>query len=71
MLNLLGLEDGLRHKVNVEIENFRASVQEIVREQFALQRHQHHTGPPTCPDQHNCTVKVYKHMYIHGHLIIV
>jgi hypothetical protein len=42
----------------VEIENFRASIQEIVREQFASQRHQLHTAPPTCcSDQHNCTVK--------------
>ena len=65
---LIGLEDGLRHRVNVEIENFRASIQEIVREQFASQRHQLHTAPPTCcSDQHNCTVKVCKYVHVHVH----
>lgn len=36
---LFRFEDGLRHKVNVEIENFRSSLQEVMREQFTSHRY--------------------------------
>lgn len=55
--SLSGLEDGLRHRINVEIEKFRASVQEVMREQFASQQHPvYHSVPHS--SQHHHTIKV-------------
>ena len=34
-----GLEDSLRQKINVQIENFRASVQQTICQEFDLHRH--------------------------------
>ena len=62
-----GLEDGLRHRINIEIENFRASVQEIMREQFSShnidpysyeqhQQYNHHSSSSS--QHHNYTPKV-------------
>ena len=34
------LEDGLRHRVNIEIEHFRASIQEVLCDQFTTHRSQ-------------------------------
>lgn len=52
-----GLEDGLRHRINVEIEKFRASVQEVMREEFASQRHPVYHSAPHSSQQHY-TIKV-------------
>ena len=47
----VGLEDGLRQRVNVEIENFRASLQGVMREEFVSQRNPHYS-------HHNLHMKV-------------
>jgi hypothetical protein len=58
ILLYIGLEDGLRQRVNVEIENFRASLQEVMREQFASQRSIQCNHHPHCTCHQYCQMKV-------------
>lgn len=44
---LYGLEDSLRQKINVQIESFRASVQQTICQEFDL--HRHSAAAPAIP----------------------
>ena len=43
-----GLEDSLRQEINVQIESFRASVQQTICQQFDLHRHSTAVGSMPC-----------------------
>ena len=53
-----GLEDTLRHKINVQIEDFRAAVQHTLGEQFNQYRFsaQSNTQPNKPPEADICQV---------------